>query len=277
MLGAAVYLANTYSSPVQAEVLVRTGDLVTSARRRLLETGAWVSAAQEPDGLRHGADGYIATAQVRLLHAHVRHTILAKDWDTTKWGTPISQADLARTWFDFNYVTVHLFLDTLGYEFTDDEVADFYRLWRYIGHLLGIDPRFLDTVSDHASAAPIRELINSADERPGDATRTLVGALVDVTAGGFQEQFGVPAGFAHDLVRAVIRVVYGDQRADDLGFPPTELTALVPLATAQHRLFSPLLREAPEFREQLVSNYHKREAALLASLHTTRYTAETTA
>lgn len=230
--------------------LVDTGDLASNARRRLLETGAWISAAQEPYGLRLGAGGYVATAQVRLLHAHVRHTILAKAWDPAEWGTPISQTDTARTWFDFTYVPMHPLLHKIGYEFTADEVGDFYRLWRCIGHLLGIDPRFLSGISDHAGAAPMRELIDSADERPGEATRALVEAVLDLTAEILHGEFDVPAGLAHDLVRAVIRAVYGDQRADDPGFPTTELTALISLAAAQNRLYRPLLRDVPTFCEQ---------------------------
>jgi len=50
-----------------------------------------------PGGLLRGAPGYHATVQVRLLHARIRSSALKHGWDTTEWGVPISQVDVART------------------------------------------------------------------------------------------------------------------------------------------------------------------------------------
>ncbi len=67
-------LINTYRSPAIARVLIASGRLDTAAAaRRISETGAWLGAAVQPGYLRVGAPGYVATVQVRLLHAHVRH------------------------------------------------------------------------------------------------------------------------------------------------------------------------------------------------------------
>jgi hypothetical protein len=94
-----------------------------------------------PNGLVRGAHGYVATIQVRLLHARVRNAALRHGWDTAAWGTPINQVDMANTWLDFT-LTPYRALTKLGFEFTTAELRDAYHLWQYLGHLLGIEPEF---------------------------------------------------------------------------------------------------------------------------------------
>jgi hypothetical protein len=92
-------LINTYRSPRIAAVLTASGRLDTAAAaRRISETGAWLGSAVQPGHLRIGAPGYVATVQVRLLHAHVRHHVGGRgEWDLGTRGVPINQVSLART------------------------------------------------------------------------------------------------------------------------------------------------------------------------------------
>jgi hypothetical protein len=62
-------LIRVYDSPSIAGVLAATGRLVDGAERRIRETGQWVATAMLPGALRVGELGYVATLQVRLLHA----------------------------------------------------------------------------------------------------------------------------------------------------------------------------------------------------------------
>jgi hypothetical protein len=138
-------LTHTYSSPAIARLLAGTGRLTSTAPRRLAESGLWDAAAVLPGGLRHGAPGYVQTVQVRLLHARVRATATRRGWDAGRWGVPINQADVARTWLDSTLVPFTL-LERIGYRLIDQEESRLYRYWWYVGHLLGLDERcFLGT------------------------------------------------------------------------------------------------------------------------------------
>src|SRR5260370_27751347 len=94
-----------------------------------------------PGALTRGGPGYIATIQVRLLHARVRRTNLRRGWDVETWGVPINQVDLARTWLDFNYVPFRA-LTHLGFDFTAEELPQLYPFWRYLAYLFGVYPLF---------------------------------------------------------------------------------------------------------------------------------------
>ncbi|MDQ1505896.1 MAG: hypothetical protein QOD57_3623, partial [Actinomycetota bacterium] len=62
-------LLRVYESPSIANVLASTSRLIDGADRRIRETGQWVVTAMLPGALRAGEAGYVATLQVRLLHA----------------------------------------------------------------------------------------------------------------------------------------------------------------------------------------------------------------
>ncbi len=102
-------LVNTYRSPAIAAVLATGGRLNTAAAaRRISETGAWLGSAVQPGHLGIGAPGHVATVQVRLLHAHVRHHVSSgSDWDLRTHGVPINQVSLARTLLDFTSVPMN--------------------------------------------------------------------------------------------------------------------------------------------------------------------------
>ncbi|WP_060712007.1 DUF2236 domain-containing protein [Pseudonocardia sp. HH130629-09] len=71
-----------YESPSIAKVLSTTGRLVDRADKRLTETGAWLTQAMLPGNLRRGRPGYVATLNVRMLHAHMRRLALDRGYDT---------------------------------------------------------------------------------------------------------------------------------------------------------------------------------------------------
>jgi hypothetical protein len=90
-------LIRVYDSPSIASVLATTGRLIDGAERRIRETGQWVATAMLPGGLRPGQDGYIATLQVRLLHAQKRNVALASTRPPS--GPPSTKSTwLARGW-----------------------------------------------------------------------------------------------------------------------------------------------------------------------------------
>ncbi|MBB5910088.1 oxygenase MpaB family protein [Actinoalloteichus hymeniacidonis] len=226
-------LVHTYSSPSIARLLVGTGRLTSTAPRRLAETGLWNASAILPGGLLRGAPGYVQTVQVRLLHARVRATATAHGWEAGRWGVPINQADIARTWLDFTVVPFN-FLAGIGYSLTQEEQSRLYRYWWYVARLLGLDERFFLGIENHEQAAELLDLLDSTTAPPDDDSRALVGALLDaaITTLAAQPQSPMDATGWRDLVHAVTRSFHGAATADALGIPESPVTAVLPLLAA---------------------------------------------
>jgi hypothetical protein len=226
-------LAHTYSSPSMARLLVGTGRLTSTAPRRLAETGLWHASAILPGGLRRGAPGYVQTVQVRLLHARVRASATAHGWEADRWGVPINQADVARTWLDFTVVPFTL-LEGIGYRLTEQEQSRLYRYWWYVGHLLGLDEEFFLGVEDHAQAGELLDLLDSTSAAPDENSRALVGALFDAAIPQFaaipQSPMDEPGW--RELLHAVVRNHHGDDTAAALGVPESPVTSILPLLAA---------------------------------------------
>jgi hypothetical protein len=212
-------LAHTYRSPAIARLLVGTGRLTTAAPRRLAETGLWNASVVLPGGLRHGAPGYVQTVQVRLLHARVRATATAHGWDTGRWGVPINQADVARTWLDFTVVPF-TFLEGIGYRLTDEEQSRLYRYWWYVGHLLGLDEEFFLGIEDHQQAGELLDLLDSTSAAPDENSRALVAASNRAATSGWR-----------DLLNALAGRYHGDAAAG-LGIAESPVTSVLPLLAA---------------------------------------------
>lgn len=222
-------LAHTYSSPAIARLLVGTGRLTSTAPRRLAETGLWNASAILPGGLRHGAPGYVQTVQVRLLHARVRASAMGHGWDAGRWGIPINQADIARTWLDFTVVPF-TFLEGVGYQLTPKEQSQLYRYWWYIGHLLGLDEGFFLDIEDHARADELLDLLDSTTTPPDENSRALIGALFDAATATLAAAPQSPMGATgwRDLLNALAGRYHG-KNAAALGIPDSPVTALLPL------------------------------------------------
>ena len=225
-------LAHTYSSPAIAKLLVGTGRLTSTAPRRLAETGLWNASAILPGGLRRGAPGFVQTVQVRLLHARVRASAMAHGWDADRWGVPINQADIARTWLDFTVVPF-TFLEGVGYQLTPEEESGMYRYWWYIGHLLGLDEEFFLDIEDHARAGELLDLLDSTTAPPDENSRALVGALFDAAAEALaavpESPMGAPGW--RDLLNALAGRYHGEA-AGPLGIPDSPFAAVLPLLAA---------------------------------------------
>jgi hypothetical protein len=226
-------LVHTYSSPAIARLLTGTGRLTSTAPRRLAETGLWNAAAVLPGGLRRGAPGYVQTVQVRLLHARVRASATARGWDADRWGVPINQADVARTWLDFTVVPFTL-LEGIGYRLTDQEQSRLYRYWWYVGHLLGLDEQFFLGIEDHAQAGKLLDLLDSTSAGPDENSRALVEALFTAATANLAATAGSPMNEAgwRDLLHAVVRDHHGEDTAAALGVPESPVTSTLPLLAA---------------------------------------------
>ncbi|NUR32086.1 MAG: DUF2236 domain-containing protein [Catenulispora sp.] len=229
---AAASMTHVYASPAVARVLAHTGELVAAgAPRRLAETGAWRSSVVLPGGLERGAPGYVATARVRLMHARVRAKALRDGWDTQRWGLPINQADLARTWLAFTVVPFRALAEVLGIELSPDEERHLYRYWRHIGRLLGVDEEVIGQIQDHADAAELREELDAVTGPPDENSRALTAALMASASEGLARvpEPAMSAQAWRDLLDATARASLGDEVADGLGIPVAAAGEFLPL------------------------------------------------
>lgn len=259
-------LVHIYAAPAIARVLTGTTDLVQieTATHRLGETAVWVYSTMLPNGLARGERGYIATIQVRLLHARIRLMYLKRGWDTTAWGVPINQADLARTWLDFTY-TPYRALTKFGFDFTEPELRDAYHLWQYLGYLLGIDPTFYRDVrgrvdiTDHAQAEKLLNLLEAVNKAPDENSRKLVKTMMSVMTTSIVSSLKTPFQLTSDISSAMLRFLHGDALADALDVPKTSLTASMPMLALANRTGRQLARSIPavwhQLAEKSIGNY----------------------
>jgi len=234
-------LMNGYHSHAAAKPLLFTGQLDRMARRRLAETGQFVAATCQVDGLRRFAPGFKTTIRVRIVHAWVRRCLLRSAWwRSDAWGLPINQADMAATNLAFS-VAVLFGTRRLGFRFTQAEGDSVIQLWRYSGFLSGIDVGLL--CSSEAEAMEWADLVDLVQPGPDEGSRRLAHALRRVTYERAETPLqGLVAEVLARYHDGVTRAVAGDQVADDLGIGNAAWKYAVPLTRA---LLTPLelLRE----------------------------------
>ena len=132
------YRENSVAKPL-AFTGAYTGE---SASRRFLETASfWVDVAT-PGALAPGGRGRATALRVRLMHVFVRRRLLAHPrWDLAAWGVPISQGDALLTLMGGSFVPGYG-LRLLGYRTSREEIDAMMHFWRYVGHLMGVQPRW---------------------------------------------------------------------------------------------------------------------------------------
>jgi hypothetical protein len=141
LAGASTLLSYTESSIVKP--LAFTGAYAgESALRRFMETSRFWIDVSEPGALMPGGDGRGTAMRVRVLHALVRRRLMNHgDWDLDSWGVPISQSDALVTLIASS-LTPGFGLRLMGYRTSLAEIGAMMHFWRYIGHLMGVQPRW---------------------------------------------------------------------------------------------------------------------------------------
>jgi len=243
-------LLRTYESPSIAMLLDTTGRLVDGAGRRLDDTGRWLMIATLPGGSRPSAPGYVATLQVRMLHAHMRRLTRHRGYDEQAHGAPINQIDLARTWMDFTLVSMRA-AETLGFGLTDREVAAVYRYWAVLAHQLGVDPELVGGITGHDEAAEVDALLQAVTGPLGQHSRVLAAALVDAVALRLEELLRLPRPVGSRLIRSLGRRFHGGAIADELHLrSPMLLDLAVSAAAVVFRAHRGVRRRNPQAWER---------------------------
>ncbi|MCD2188951.1 oxygenase MpaB family protein [Actinomycetospora soli] len=245
-------LVRVYESPSIAKVLSTTGRLVDGAERRLTETGSWLTQAMLPGNLRRGRPGYVATLEVRMLHAHMRRLALDRGYDADVDGAPVNQVDLARTWMDFT-LTSYRAEERLGFDLTGRELAGLYRYWWYVGHLLGVDGRLVEGITGHDAARRVDDVLQAVTGPISDDSALLAAATLDSIASLLRDLLRIPTRLSRPTLDAIIRRVHGAATSEDLRVRPAPLAdALLGPAVAGLRRTRAARRRSPERWQQAI-------------------------
>jgi hypothetical protein len=92
-----------------------------------------------------GTEGRATALRVRVMHVSVRARVAGHpEWDATRWGLPISQAYMEMTLLGGS-IGPALAMWNLGYQTTPSEIRALLHYQRFMGHLLGVHPRWYPT------------------------------------------------------------------------------------------------------------------------------------
>jgi hypothetical protein len=116
-----------------------------AAHKRQLETVRFWIDITDPGGLNPGARGRATAMRVRVMHVFIRRRLLQHpEWDLRAWGMPISISDATLTLMGGSVVP-GLALWSVGHQTTIREIEALLHFWRYVGHLLGVQPAWYPT------------------------------------------------------------------------------------------------------------------------------------
>lgn len=206
-----------YASPAGNKPLVLSGRLTEQAARRLNETARFVQAVVRHDGLRRHGDGFTATVKVRLMHAQVRYFILrSESWKMEAWGLPINQHDMMATTLLFSLVVLQG-LRQLGALIDRDESDDYMHLWRYVAHVIGVDPMLVPATEREAEE--LAALIAATQAPPDEDSRNLVSALMTAGESSPDAEERARARRYRPVAQGICRALVGDTLADGVGLP----------------------------------------------------------
>ena len=184
----AITLAS-YLEPSVAKPLILSGGYHgASTRRRFLETAAFWIEVSEPGGLRLGAAGREAILRVRIMHVFARRRIEQDPgWRRAAWGVPISQADALLTLMGGS-VAPGLAMHLLGYRTSADEIRALMHFWRYVGHLMGVRPRWYPATIADALRLGLLVALKGTGSAADDGSR-LAQAYVEAFASASREDW----------------------------------------------------------------------------------------
>lgn len=207
-------LVESFAIADGAAVLVKTGRLQRDSTRRIYETATLVRELLLVDEELPGGRAHEALVRVRLLHARVRRWVTTSPrapgdsaWDSARLGLPVNQMDMLHTLLMFSRVVADG-VEALGGSFDDDERASWCALWRYAGHMLGVDDEvlFRDAAEEADAYAQVR-----AHYAPDDGSRALAHAVLDALANA------PPFFLPRSALDALARRTLGDDLADAFG------------------------------------------------------------
>jgi len=209
-------LPQTYVCAKGAMVLYQTGRLGQQAGRmnvythRIVETSQFVINALSSGGLSPRGKGIITTQKIRLIHAAIRYFIHKHGWDSTVYGQPINQEDMAGTLMAFSALVLEG-LELIRVRLSEAEKEAFMHCWRIIGYFMGIDAALLP--NNLADGLKLGHAIMAHQMQESVQGKALMAALVE-----FKENIS-PEGKLIGMVPELMRFMIGNEISDMLGLP----------------------------------------------------------
>jgi hypothetical protein len=258
-----------YAESSVAKPLALTGAYAgASTRWRFLETAAFWIAVSDPGGLRKGAKGRASALRVRMMHVFVRKKLLAHpSWDLDAWGVPISQGDALLTLLGGSFapgVAMHL----LGYLPSRSDIEAMMHFWRYVGHLMGVRPRWYPRSLREAAQLSFVTLVKAAHRSGDDGVM-----LCQAYARAFAPDPSAPLGerlageLEHRLHLAYTRLFMSPRSYRANRLPPAGPWVLMPLARAPLTASAELLRRALPALGELADRNARRERSRWLARH----------
>ena len=223
-----------YAECSVAKPLILTGAYAGSrTRQRFLETVAFWIAVSEPGGLGAGAPGRASALRVRVMHVFVRRRLLDHpEWNLAAWGVPISQGDALLTLMGGSFAP-GVAMKAMGFRPSDADIEAMMHFWRYVGHLMGVRPRFYPSSLREAWQLAFVTVVKAA-HRAGEDGRQLcqsyVRAFAPDLSAPWRERLG--AHISDGLHRGYARFFLPPWTYRAQGLPGAGAWALHPLAQA---------------------------------------------
>ena len=207
-----------YQASAFNKTLLLTGALTKGATRRLAETLRWALDCTGEGGMQRFGEGWKSTVRVRLIHALVRrHVQRRPEWRMQEWGLPINQIDMAATLLGAVSVPL-LGARLLGMPQTVRERDAATHSGRYIGWLLGVEPRWLPT--DESSALVLLYEFLLSISNPDETSIELARPLADEPLGRPYPWLGALRGrFDRARHLSISRLFLGRAGMRNLGLP----------------------------------------------------------
>lgn len=242
-----------YASPGGNKPLVFSGRLQQKAARRLAETSRFVQAVAQFDGFRRKGEAFAITVRVRLMHAQVRAMLRKTDyWRTEAWGEPVNQHDMAATTLLFSLIFLEG-IRKLGIDTSRDESESFMHLWRYAGHVMGVDPEILP--ASEFEGWSLGELIRATQDEPDSDSRDLTAALFDAPLRNAKTEREKRLGlFRREMGRGLCRHLIGSEMADKLGVPRSPMEAAYYVFRTTTMASESVRKRSPQLHQNMVES-----------------------
>ncbi len=198
-----------YAAADGAKVLYNTGRIVEQTRKRLAETAQFVLDVCEESSFLPNGKARASAFKVRIIHAAVRHGLLSKGWDSSTYGMPVNQEDMAGTNLSFSFIILRGLRKSLV-SISPKEAEAYLHLWNVVAYLLGLDEKLI--AYSLSEAAVLDRLISKRNFRESTEGKELMSALLDC----LEETSPFPKGFAHDYTYFLL----GDEISKLLDFKP---------------------------------------------------------
>lgn len=265
-----------YNENSVAKPLALTGAYAgSSTRRRFLETAAFWIAVSNPGGLRPGAPGRGSALRVRVMHVFVRRKLLSHPaWDLTAWGVPISQGDALLTLMGGSFAP-GLALHLLGYLPSRGDIVAMMHFWRYVGHLMGVRPRWYPANLREAAQLSFVTFVKGA-RLSGEDGRMLCRSFADA----FRPDADLPlrerltAEIEHRIHRAYTHLFVTPRSRRQFGIPPAGPWLLAPLAIAPLRAAGEIARRTVPGLDALADRFARKSRDRWFARHMAGRTAE---